>query len=436
MNHTPPTVLSVFSGAGGLDLGLEAAGFRNIGCIEVDEHARTTLKNNRPRWPILTPCEVMEASNAITPRTLGLRRRELSLLAGAPPCQPFSKAAQWSIRSKRGVRDPRSRCLAGFMGLVHTLLPRMVLIENVQGFVTGKGNAVPFLEQAFHRINAATGTRYRLEYRVVDAAHYGVPQRRLRAVLFAEQHGAPLPLPAPSHLDRPVTAWDAIGHLQTIHSDGAQAQRGKWLKLLASIPEGQNYLWHTPRGGGRPLFGYRCKFWSFLLKLAKDQPSWTLPAQPGPYAGPFHWENRRLTIREMLRLQSFPVSWEVSGPLREQIRQVGNATPPLLAEIIGRSILSVLLNESVRSAPLLSIPYSAVKASPASRLARVPAEFRTLERAWPDHPGTGRGPSPVRRVGKSNAKKSTKQKRYRKGSGVGGRPTVRHKATRARQPTS
>ena len=76
------------------------------------------------------------------------------------------------------------------------------------------------------------------------------------------------------------------------------AARGGWADLLPSIPEGQNYLWHTDRGGGRPLFGYRRRFWSFLLKLSKHRPSWTLSAQPGPSTGPFHWTNRPLAVRE------------------------------------------------------------------------------------------------------------------------------------------
>ena len=74
----------------------------------------------------------------------------------------------------------------------------------------------------------------------------------------------------------------------------------------ASIPEGQNYLWHTNRGGGQPLFGWRTRYWSFLLKLAKNQPSWTIQAQPGSSIGPFHWRNRKLSAHEMCRLQTFP----------------------------------------------------------------------------------------------------------------------------------
>ena len=85
------------------------------------------------------------------------------------------------------------------------------------------------------------------------------------------------------------------------------------LALLPTIPEGQNYLWHTERGGGEPLFGWRRRYWSFLLKLAKDLPSWTIQAQPGPATGPFHWDNRRLSVREMARMQTFPDNVVIKG---------------------------------------------------------------------------------------------------------------------------
>src|SRR4029079_12045835 len=131
--------------------------------------------------------------------------------------------------------------------------------------------------------------------------------------------------------------WDAIG-CEEFSEPVAQAT-GKWADLLASIPEGKNYLWHTNRGGGHQLFGYRTRYWSFLLKLAKDEPSWTLPAHPGPATGPFHWDNRPLSVAEMLSLQSFPAAWRVEGERRaDHVTQIGNATPPLLAELLGRCV--------------------------------------------------------------------------------------------------
>src|SRR3712207_2104614 len=107
---------------------------------------------------------------------------------------------------------------------------------------------------------------------------------------------------------------------------------GKWADLMPSIPEGRNYLWHTSRSGGLPLFGWRTRYWNFLLKLAKDQPSWTIQAQPGPATGPFHWESRKLSAAELGRLQTFPDGL-VYGCTRAGVQRLaGNAVPSALAE--------------------------------------------------------------------------------------------------------
>ena len=185
-----------------------------------------------------------------------------------------------------------------------------------------------------------------------------------------------------------MRAWDAIGRLSIADPPVAV---GKWADLLPSIPEGENYLWHTSRGGGRPLFGYRTRYWSFLLKLAKDMPAWTLPAQPGPSTGPFHWSNRPLAVEEMLRLQSLPADWAVEGSYRDQVRQVGNATPALLAEVLGRAILSTLGLPVQPGALRLAIRRLSSVPSPTPP-ERVSAAYRLLEGDHPDHPGAGLGP--------------------------------------------
>ncbi|MEY2880057.1 MAG: hypothetical protein RLZZ15_2437 [Verrucomicrobiota bacterium] len=388
-----PTVLSTFSGLGGLDLGLESAGFRVVGCIESNEVARASLSANRPRHALIEPNDITAAASFLGPTNLGLRRGELTLLAGGPPCQPFSKAAQWSHRAMRGMNDPRSQCLGGFLQLIESFLPRTILIENVQGFVSGRSNAVRRILESLEEINRKNGTRYALQSWTVDAADFGVPQRRARAILFAERNGNQLSPPVAKFAVKPITAWDALCGLRADTNGLPVADH--WARLLPSIPPGENYLWHTRRGGGLPLFGYRRRFWSFLLKLSPDKPAWTLPAQPGPYTGPFHWENRVLTIPEMLRLQSFPADWKVCGTRREQVRQVGNATPPLLAEIFGRAIREQLLGHTISRSPSLRIRRTRTRMAISGELTAVPKEFRCMMRDWPDHPGTGKGPRPT-----------------------------------------
>jgi len=388
------TVLSAFSGFGGLDLGLESAGFENVGCIEHDDAARASLASNRPNWRLLEPHDISSVSSSVTARSLGLRRRELSLLAGGPPCQPFSKAAQWSRSGRRGLKDPRSECLRGFFLLVERLLPKVVMIENVSGFVKGNRSALLSLQRRLQRINRKERTNYRLTWSILDAADYGVPQHRERAILVAHRDGKMFTAPSPTHRDRPITAWDALSSLHEDAKSVNENHRGTWLDLLPSIPEGRNYLWHTSRGGGLPLFGYRTRYWSFLLKLAKDRPAWTLAAQPGPYTGPFHWENRRLTEAEALQLQSIPKDWIVKGTGIDRIRQIGNATPSLLAEVLGRAIAGQFFGYTFTDAPKLLIG-RATSAAPFTSTREPPSTFNHLVGDWPDHPGAGKGPRPL-----------------------------------------
>lgn len=319
MRSNELTLLSVFSGCGGLDLGLEQAGFRVLGCVEIHPDARATLKANRPKWPLLTPGDVNALAKRIEPCDLGLKARQLSLLAGGPPCQPFSKAAQWSPNGCRGSLDNRATCLTGLLRLVDTFLPKVLLIENVPGFIMGRTSCLDRIKRALGRINRRHRCRYRLQWELVDAADFGVPQHRTRVIVVATRDGRALCWPAATHRDSALTAWDALGSLP---SPAKGPPRRGWLELLPTIPEGSNYIWHTRRGGGYPLFGYRTRFWSFLLKLAKARPSWTLPAQPGPYTGPFHWDNRPLTSEEQLRLQSFPASWRVTGLYRASAMRI------------------------------------------------------------------------------------------------------------------
>ncbi len=381
-----PKVLSAFSGVGGLDLGLEAAGFSTIACIEIDPDARSTLRNNRPSWRLLEPGDILALAETLRPSDLGLRVGELDVLAGGPPCQPFSKAAQWSTRARFGMTDPRSRCISAFISLVKRFKPKVVLIENVEGFARGRSSALPQLES-----DLSSHSSYRLEWRVLDACDFGVAQHRRRAIMVALRDGKPFRWPDPTHVHRPVRAWDALAQIKVAEP---RQCKGKWAGLLPSIPEGGNYLHHTDHGEGTPLFGYRTRYWSFLLKLAKDKPSWTISAQPGPATGPFHWENRPLNVEELLRLQSFPATWKVAGPYRSQVKQIGNATPPLLSEVIARAIGDQVFGIKCEREPALHIPRR-LRVPPPEPTRPVSREFIRFRGIHLPHPGAGRGPRPI-----------------------------------------
>ena len=387
-----PRVLSVFSGAGGLDLGLEAAGFQTVGCIEFDPIARDTLRLNRPSWRMIEPSDINALVSSFSVKDIGMRRGQLDCIAAGVPCQPYSKAAQWLSSGHAGIKDPRSSCLRSLMRLVDECLPSVLVIENVEGFVRGKGAALRSIQSSLGWINARRATKYRAQWTVLDACDYGVPQHRRRSIIIARRDGSSFRWPEKTHTAQPVRAWDAIGSL---HPKDPPRAQGHWAGLLRSIPEGGNYLHHTPRGKGEPVFGYRRRYWSFLLKLAKDRPSWTIPAQPAQNAGPFHWDNRRLSEKEMLRLQSFPTKWLIAGAEEDRVRQIGNATPPLLAEVIGRAVAEQVFGREYDRRPTLGLRRR--RAIPAARRpAPVPKRYLRGRRDLEPHPGTGRGPGALR----------------------------------------
>jgi DNA (cytosine-5)-methyltransferase 1 len=237
-----------------------------------------------------------------------------------------------------------------------------------------------------------------------------VPQSRRRLFLIGARDGRPFRFPrslaeiVPGEQPQRAAdgtsyyrnAWDALADVGPEPSEDL-ALRGKWGGLLPSIPDGQNYLWHTERGGGLPLFGWRRRYWGFLLKLAKARPSWTIQAQPGPAIGPFHWSNRRLSRRELCRLQTFPDHVQIVGNLASVQRQVGNAVPSLLAEILGREILAQFFDRPRPSSPPSLLPPRREVIPAPEPLAPVPTAYRALVGEHAPHPGTGKGPAAVAR---------------------------------------
>ena len=165
---------------------------------------------------------------------------------------------------------------------------------------------------------------------------------------------------------------------------------GKWAELLPSVPEGENYLWHTARGGGMPLFGWRTRYWSFLLKLAKNRPAWTIQAQPGPATGPFHWTSLRLSSQELCRLQTFPYGLQFDCGRNDVQRMLGNAVPSLVAEVVARAIRQQLLGQPTKAKERLLPPRREPVPGP-ERVADVPLAYHSLVGDHADHPGEGLG---------------------------------------------
>jgi DNA (cytosine-5)-methyltransferase 1 len=400
-------VVSLFTGAGGLDYGFEAAGFSTRVAVEVDPDCCATISANR-QWPVIPKYIQDTRSNEIL-ETSGLTLGKVDMLIGGPPCQPFSKSGYWVSGDTKRLEDPRADTLSEFMRCVSDLLPEVFVLENVHGInYSGKEEGLLLLERLTRKINGREGTKYKLSWKVLNTADYGIPQVRRRFFLVAHRDGKMFDFPRPTHtlsqadnhlVDEKllpyVTAWDAIGGMKAKGED--LKVKGRWADLLPSIPEGENYLWHTNRKGGLPLFGWRTRYWSFLLKLAKNQPSWTLQAQPGPAIGPFHWDNRLLSKYEMARLQTFPEDIVFAGSRNSIQKQVGNAVPSLMGEVLAREIAKQLFG--VRKPTDLKLNVGLKRPIPPPESTQpVPEKYMCLVGDYPDHPGTGKGKSKSRQI--------------------------------------
>nr|WP_010133139.1 DNA cytosine methyltransferase [Microbulbifer agarilyticus] len=398
-------IVSLFTGAGGLDLGLEAAGFETAVAVEMDKWACQTLRANRD-WPVFED-DIHNVTSEDLKSAGGFNRRAPDLLIGGPPCQPFSKSAYWSKGDTKRLDDPRADTLTAYLRVLRDLKPKAFLLENVQGMTfKGKDEGLKLLENIIQKINEETGSNYSFTWQVLNAADYGVPQMRERVFLVGSRDGKVFRFPAATHQDPELAvddlfgyptwnnAWDAIGDLVNApeSKDPKLKVGGKWGALLPSIPEGKNYLHHTDRGDGQPLFGWRTRYWGFLLKLAKNKPSWTIQAQPGSSIGPFHWDSRKLTMRETCRLQTFPDGYHIEGGRSEMQRQLGNAVPSLMGEILGREIRKQFFGDKLDSDQLKLIPQKKEPCPRAKRVQPVPEQYHELIGEHAAHPGTGLGP--------------------------------------------
>ncbi|MCU1355156.1 MAG: putative SacI methylase [Acidimicrobiales bacterium] len=351
---TVGSAISLFSGAGGLDLGIEAAGFTTIAAVEWDEDAADTMEKNAPEFfPGLQ--EVVRADlyqlatgagEGVSTRDIlragGLRGRERpDLLVGGPPCVAFSKSGFWLDWKRDGI-DPAASLLQAYTKVLAEARPRHFILENVYALTFNNRASKPAFERLLREIEAAG---YRFDWKVLNAADYGVPQARPRLFIVGARKRDKLPeLPDATHhgnWERRKTGGGPLPHLTTgevladliTEPEAEEVIRGRWGHLLPEIPPGGNYLHYTAeRGHPDPIFEWRSRYWSFLLKLDPNKPAPTIQAQPGPNVGPFHWDNRRLRVPELRRLFTFPDDFSFVGRRSSVQAQIGNSVPPLLAQ--------------------------------------------------------------------------------------------------------
>lgn len=391
--------ISLFTGIGGLDFGFEAAGFETAVAVEIDAVCCRALRANCD-WPIIE-----DDINAVSSRDLlskgRLKMGEADVLIGGPPCQPFSKSGYWASGDAKRLNDSRSDTLSAYLRVLEDAQPRALLLENVYGLAyRGKDEGLNRILRGIEEINERAGTNYRPVWKVLNAASYGVPQLRERVFVVASRDGREFSFPEASHGAPETlspgqqafrTTWDALGDLPALPNEPSLEATGKWAELLPTIPEGENYLWHTPRGDGLPLFGWRTRYWNFLLKLAKNRPSWTVQAQPGSATGPFHWTSRKLSTKELCRLQTFPEGITIDASRSSAQRMLGNAVPSLMAEILAREIAVQLLDRVAYSDPPSLLPPVRPNMPSPEAVRNVTRPYLALIDNHADHPGAGLG---------------------------------------------
>ncbi|HSV68260.1 MAG TPA: DNA cytosine methyltransferase [Mycobacteriales bacterium] len=346
-----PVAISLFSGAGGLDLGVEAAGYRVAVAVEHDPDAALTMEKNFHHLasPVLRQ-DILEVPTREILRRAGLTGRQRpDLLVGGPPCTPFSKSGFW-LEWKRAGLDPGASLLQAYTRVLAEARPRAFVLENVYALTYNNTASRPAYERLLREIEAAG---YAFRTGVLNAADYGVPQARPRLFVVGVPRGCWVPeLPEPSHTGPwerrasgtraggtpHVTVRQALAGLEC-EPEPEEVLRGQYAGLLPDIPPGDNYLHYTARRGHpEPRFGWRSRYWSFLLKLDPDRPSPTIQAQPGPNVGPFHWANRRLRVGEVKRLFTVPDDFDLLGTRASIQAQLGNAVPPLLARQVAEQV--------------------------------------------------------------------------------------------------
>jgi len=366
-NHPRPVgllpkikALSFFSGAMGLDLGLEQAGISMLLACEVDKACRRTIATNRPDLALLG--DIWEYSAEDVRKAAGLGANdEIDVVVGGPPCQAFSTAG-----ARRGFKDERGNALLKYIDLILALQPRYAVIENVRGLISAPISHRPHADRGedwipeegelpggalLHVLGLLRAGGYGVSFNLYNAANFGVPQSRERVIIICHRGGKKVPHLMPTHsqnaafgLPKWRTLRDALANMENVkhHHVDFPENRLRFYRLLGN---GQ-YWRHLPEELQKEALGK--SFYAgggktgFLRRLDWDKPSCTLVTLPNmPATDICHpTENRPLSIEEYKRIQQFPDDWEVCGSLTDQYRQIGNAVPVGLGLAVGRAILS------------------------------------------------------------------------------------------------
>ncbi len=338
-----PKIVSLYSGVGGIDSGFEKAGFNTVYATDIWDKACESLKLNFPKSEVV--CDDIEN---IDFKKLKKEHKKIAGIVGGPPCPPFSKSRFYRKEKERGINDINGyKTVKNYFRAVEELNPNFFFFENVHGFVYK-----PHKDALDLVYNESKKLGYKIFHDVVNSADFGVPQTRQRFICVGvKQNLKDFSFPKTTHSDPNklvenkipwVTCGDVLSEIDfDLPEDEKMKAGSKHSHLLEQIPPGDNYLFFTrERGHVNPIFKWRSRYWSFLLKLSKDRPSWTIQASHSNNMGPFHWKNRFLRINEIKRLQSFDDDHIFVGTFKDKWRLVGNAVPPKLAQVFAIKILN------------------------------------------------------------------------------------------------
>lgn len=321
--------IDLFCGAGGMSLGFDMQKFNNIFSVEYDKQIANTYKKNFPNHKIFVG-DIRELGDNIIDDFIG--KNEVDVIVGGPPCQGFSMAGNIG---RNFIDDPRNHLFKEFVRVVKKVKPKIFVMENVARVAThNNGRTIEEIGKSFEEIG------YKVQYRVLQAYNYGVPQKRRRIFVVGTLSGYNFKYPNNSTILK--TIKDAIDDLPSLKSGQsscvpnhkAMNHSKQMLKKMSYIPDGgdRNYIPENLR----PKSGDARKY----MKYNSKEPSVTIT---GDNRKIFHYnQNRALTPRELARIQTFPddfIFYGTSGSIQQQI---GNAVPPLLAKKIAKSVKKTL----------------------------------------------------------------------------------------------
>lgn len=370
--------ISLFSGAMGLDLGIEAAGFKIKVCVEMNKYAAQTIRDNS-QIPVIEE-DINTVSSQKILDTAKLEKKDVTLVVGGPPCQAFSTAGK-----QRGFADFRGNLIIQYLRVIKDIRPQYFILENVRGLLSAKLNMVPPEYQEYENIKSISGSvmhfitselkkiGYSISYALLNAANYGVPEKRERVIVIGHL-GERVPIPRPTHSEKAkyetknwVTLRDAIGDLAEREDLHFIPLRPKSIPYMKLLKEGENWrnlppeLAQEAMGKAYNLSGGKT---GFLRRLKFDEPSPTLVTSPTmPATLLCHpTKLRPLAIEEYARIQQFPDNWKFAGPIEEVYKQIGNAVPVGLGQAAGRQIMRHIKESiPIEEETLNKIPYSRYK---------------------------------------------------------------------------